>query len=144
MRAGLRFLLAVLGCWMASSHLAVLHAQQSAAPSSAVPTDLAALKSQYRRPPARPIANQALVGLGRELFFDPVISASGKTACASCHFPQIGWGVAEAKSLNDSGKLTSRKSQALTGIGHQGSAPIGWDGRSPTLEAQAKASIATG
>src|SRR5262249_42653746 len=42
------------------------------------------------------------------------------------------------------GKLTSRKSQPLIGLGHAGDTPVGWDGRSPTLEAQAKASIATG
>jgi len=138
MRVGIRIFTLAIGLWAASG-VGVGHAQQNAAPP-----DLAAFKSQYRRPPARPIENRALIDLGRELFFDPVISASGKTACASCHFPHMGWGVAEAKSINDSGKLTSRKSQALIGIGYQGSAPIGWDGRSPTLEAQAKGSIATG
>ena len=38
---------------------------------------LPALKRDYRRPPPLPIANPALVNLGRELFFDPRISASG-------------------------------------------------------------------
>ena len=50
----------------------------------------------------------------------------------------------EPRSRNDSGKLTSRKSQPLLGIGHAGKALVGWDGRSATLEDQAKASIATG
>jgi len=108
------------------------------------PAHLAALKSQYRRPPARPIENQALVDLGRDLFFDPAISASGKSSCVGCHLPQLGWAVKEPKSLNDSGKLTSRRSQTLVGIGHAGTPVNGWDGRNPTLEAQAKASIATG
>src|SRR5215213_5555116 len=139
MRVGSWISTLAIGLWVASSHHGVGHAQQNAAPP-----DPSAFKSQYRRPPARQVATQALVDLGRELFFDPTISASGKTACASCHFPHLGWAVAEAKSINDSGKPTSRKSQALIGIGHQGSAPIGWDGRSPTLEAQAKGSIATG
>ena len=49
--------------------------------------DLSALKRDYRRAPPLPVENQALVDLGRELFFDPRISASGKTACASCHIP---------------------------------------------------------
>ena len=52
--------------------------------------------------------------------------------------------VADPHPINDSGKPTGRKSQPLIGIGYAGSAPVGWDGRSPTLEAQAKASIATG
>ena len=106
--------------------------------------DLARMKSEYRRPPQLPIKNPALVELGRELFFDPKISASGKTACATCHFAELGWGVTDARSRNNSGKLTSRKSQPLIGIGHAGNAPVGWDGRSATLEAQAKSSIATG
>jgi cytochrome c peroxidase len=85
-----------------------------------------------------------LADLGRDLFFDPRISASGKTACASCHFPELGYVVTDAHPRNDSGKPTSRKSQPLIGLGYAGNAPVGWDGRSPTLEAQAKTSIATG
>jgi cytochrome c peroxidase len=108
------------------------------------PPDLTALKKDYRRPPHVAVENRALVDLGRQLFFDPRISASGKTACATCHTPELGWVVADAKPINDSGKPTSRKSQPLIGIGHAGNAPIGWDGRSASLEAQAKASIATG
>ncbi len=106
--------------------------------------DMTAMKREYRRPAAQPIPNPALVDLGRDLFFAPQLSASGKTACASCHFAELGWGVTEARSYNDAGKLTSRKSQPLIGIGHASNAPVGWDGRSATLEAQAKASIATG
>jgi cytochrome c peroxidase len=102
------------------------------------------LREQYRRAPPLPIQNAALVSLGRDLFFDPRISASGKTSCSSCHYPELGWAVKEPKSVNDSGKLTSRKSQPLIGLGYAGNAPVGWDGRSPTLEVQAKASIATG
>jgi cytochrome c peroxidase len=116
----------------------------TAHPQTAVPSITPAMKQEYRRPPARPVDNPPLVELGRDLFFAPQISASGKTACASCHFAELGWGVTDARSRNDSGKLTSRKSQPLTGIGHAGDAPVGWDGRSATLEAQAKSSIDTG
>src|SRR5262244_3094512 len=103
-----------------------------------------ALKDQYRRAPARPIENKALVELGRDLFTDPQLSASGKTACVTCHLPGAAWSVLEARSTNDSGKLTSRKPQTLIGIGHASSPINGWDGRNPTLEAQAKSSVATG
>ena len=48
--------------------------------AQAPPRDVTALKRDYRRPPPLAIANPALVDLGRELFFDPRISASGKTA----------------------------------------------------------------
>jgi cytochrome c peroxidase len=105
---------------------------------------LDAAKRNYQRLAPSPIENQALVDLGRQLFFDTRISASGKTSCASCHFPELGYVVTGAHPRNDSGKGTSRKSQPLIGLGHAGKAPVGWDGRSATLEAQAKASIATG
>jgi cytochrome c peroxidase len=73
------------------------------------------------------------------------VSASSKTACVSCHLPELGWAVTEPRSRNDSGKLTSRKSPSLIGIGHlRAGAPNGWDGRNATLAAQAQASVATG
>ena len=43
------------------------------------------MKAEYRRPAALPVENRALADLGRLLFWDPRISASGKTACAACH-----------------------------------------------------------
>ncbi len=127
-----------LACLLVGGGLAVAEAQDVS------PARLAAMKAEYRRPAAQPIDNQALVGLGRDLFFARKISASGNTACASCHFPELGWAVAEATSRSNSGKPTSRKSQPLAGIGHAGAAPVGWDGRSDSLEAQIKASISTG
>lgn len=39
----------------------------------------------------RPTAAQLMV-LGRKLFFDPSLSASGKLACASCHDPRFAYG----------------------------------------------------
>ena len=48
-------------------YLAAATAQTSAS------SHLDAMKSMYRREPPQPIANQPLVDLGRELFFDPAI-----------------------------------------------------------------------
>ena len=110
-------------CLLGIGGFATAHAQNAAPPRVT-----AAMKQEYRRPPPRPIDNQALVDLGRDLFFAPQLSASGRTACASCHFRELGWGVLEPRSRNDSGKLTSRKSQPRP---------------SATLEAQAKSSIET-
>ena len=104
---------------------------------------MASMKADYKRPPPPPVQNGALADLGRSLFYDPRVSASGKTSCASCHFPHLGWATSDAKSRTDSGKLTSRRSQTVLALGHT-TGPIGWDGRSATLEAQAKSSIATG
>ncbi len=105
--------------------------------------NLDAMKQAYRRPPVRPADNPALVELGRDLFFDPVISASGKTSCASCHSPQAAWAANEPRSRGDSGQFTMRKTQTLIGIGHA-RAPFDWDGRNATLEAQAVSAIGTG
>ena len=91
----------------------------------------------------RPIENKALVDLGRHLFWDSRISASGNSSCVGCHYPYLGWAVTDQRSRNDSGKPTSRRSQPLIGAGYI-AAPVGWDGRNASLEAQAKSSIATG
>ena len=115
----------------------IARAQTSAA-------DWAALKADYKRPPRKAVGNRDLVELGRLLFWDTRSSASGTTACASCHFPYLGWSVTDQRSRNDSGKLTSRRSQTLLGVAYNEESPFGWDGRNESLEAQAKNSIATG
>src|SRR4029077_4456341 len=58
--------------------------------------DMARMKPDTRRRPPSTVESQVLVDLGRDLFFDPQISASGKTACGSCHFPELGWPGREA------------------------------------------------
>ena len=141
---GIARTIATVSTLATASLLLLIQAEPAHAQSIGGQPGLDTIKRDYRRPDPRPVANRALADLGRDLFFDPRISASGKTACASCHFPELGYVVTDAHPLNDSGKPTSRKSQPLIGLGYAGNAPVGWDGRSPTLEAQAKASIATG
>lgn len=137
-RKGIAFIVAAAILFAAAGVLAL--GQSKPAPAQ----DLKTIKADYRRPAARPVENKALADLGRNLFFDTRISASGKTSCASCHFPELGYVVTDAHPINDSGKPTSRKSQPLIGLGHAGKTLVGWGGRSATLEAQAKSSIATG
>jgi cytochrome c peroxidase len=110
--------------------------------SLAQPGDLAAMKAEYKRPKVEPIKDQAMVELGRLLFWDPRVSASGKTACVSCHQPYLGYAATDRNSRLDSGKLATRKSQPLLGMAHQ---PVyGWAGQLPSLEAQAKGALLTG
>jgi len=47
---------------------------------------------------------QALETLGRKLFFDPALSASGKLACATCHDPAHGFAAANARPVQLGGK----------------------------------------
>jgi cytochrome c peroxidase len=138
--AALTWLPAAAICWLAALGCGLVAHAQEGTPSA---RRFTAMKADYKRQPPRPIENQALVDLGHRLFWDPRLSASGKTSCASCHYSYLGWGTTDLRSRNDSGRPTSRRSQPLVGIGHT-VGPIGWDGRSATLEAQVKSSIATG
>ena len=79
---------------------------------------------------------KAKAELGRRLFFEPRISASGQFACASCHDPDLGW--ADGRTV-----AFGHERQALGGNGRVSptSAPgyrLFWDGRATTLEQQAK------
>ena len=142
---GIRGLNAIVLTAVGLALTAAAQAPGAAEPGVFNAAELAAMKAEYRRPPPRPVENRALVDLGRMLLFDPRVSASGTTACVQCHLPDRGWSVTDPRSRNDSGKLTSRKSQPLVGLGHVASGmPFGWDGRSPSLEAQVKNSVATG
>jgi cytochrome c peroxidase len=106
------------------------------------PSATAAVKADYKRPAPLQYEDRATIELGRSLFWDPRVSASGKTACVTCHLPYLGWGTTEKRSRMDSGKLAGRRSQPLLGMRH---VPLYfWDGRFTSLEAQAKAAIATG
>ncbi|WP_202326816.1 cytochrome-c peroxidase [Mesorhizobium sp. 113-3-9] len=46
---------------------------------------------------------QALTALGRKMFFDPALSASGKQACSSCHDPHHAFGPASATPVEMGG-----------------------------------------
>jgi cytochrome c peroxidase len=45
-----------------------------------------------------------LAELGRRLFFDPALSASGKLSCASCHDPAFAYGPPNARAVVPGGK----------------------------------------
>lgn len=46
----------------------------------------------------------ALTALGRALFFDPGLSASGMTSCSSCHDPRFAYGPPNALSVQLAGR----------------------------------------
>jgi cytochrome c peroxidase len=86
------------------------------------------------------------VELGRLLFFDPILSADGETACATCHSEF--WGMSDAlpRSVGlDAGLLAGpgregphvvrRNSQALWNLAFR--EDLFWDGRASSLEDQA-------
>jgi len=105
----------------------------------------AALRAAYRRPAALPEAppdnpmNAAKAELGRRLFFDPSLSASGTTSCASCHQPALGFSDGRARALGNEGQDLRRRTPTIWNLAW---APfLFWDGRAEGLEAQAAAPI---
>ncbi|RNJ47321.1 cytochrome-c peroxidase [Mesorhizobium erdmanii] len=51
---------------------------------------------------------QALTALGRKMFFDPALSASGRQACSSCHDPRHAFGPASAAPVEMGGPTLDR------------------------------------
>ena len=84
--------------------------------------------------PADNPTTPAKVALGKQLFADPRLSGSGKTACQSCHYRHLGWTDGQVLSRRDDGNLNSRHTPTLYNVGHQ--SLWYWDGRATTLEGQ--------
>jgi cytochrome c peroxidase len=80
------------------------------------------------------------IALGRRLYYDPQLSSDGTISCASCHAPQFAFGDSRPFSVGVGGKTGNR--HAPTVINSAYNAFQFWDGRSPSLEDQAKGPIA--
>lgn len=77
--------------------------------------------------------------LGKMLFFDSRLSRDKNLSCASCHNPSFGWEVPFATAIGAGGKPLGR--HAPTALNQAWSKNLFWDGRAPTLEAQARGPI---
>jgi cytochrome c peroxidase len=71
---------------------AVLAAPVVAVATAAASTSTPHLVPRWVRYPAVPTTLSPAAQLGRRLFFDPALSASGKQSCASCHSPEHAYG----------------------------------------------------
>ena len=103
-----------------------------------------AQKNAYRRPATIPFPKDnpytpEKAALGKMLFFDTRLSRDKNLSCASCHNPSFGWEVPFATAIGAGGKPLPR--HAPTTINQAWSKNYFWDGRAPTLEAQAKGPI---
>jgi cytochrome c peroxidase len=76
------------------------------------------------------------VELGRFLFYDKLLSASGTMACASCHLPEGGFTDNKNVSKGIDGIEGKRSAMSLANIGFVNTG-LFWDGRVKTLEEQA-------
>lgn len=103
-----------------------------------------ALKSLYRRPTSIPFPQTApyspqLVTLGKKLFFDPRLSGAMNMSCASCHNPSFGYEAPVDRAVGAANVKVGR--HAPTVLNAAWVEPFFWDGRAPTLEAQAEGPI---
>lgn len=158
MRAALKLILAVaLG----------LAIHTSFAATNAVPPEmqLEPLPNHVPHPKDNP-STPGKVALGRLLFFDPILSASGDVACATCHLPSHGWSDGRPAPIGVAGTglgpervfhkgpelpVLERNTPTLLNVGFNGLvaktnlnpslAPMFWDSRVSSLEAQALAPI---
>lgn len=77
----------------------------------------------------------ATVELGRQLFYDPVLSASKAMSCATCHHPDMGFSNGQTLSTPRPG-APPRNVSALWNTGFNRF--LLWDGREESLESQAR------
>jgi len=84
----------------------------------------------------------AKVELGKQLYYDQRLSGDGSRACYSCHLAEKGLTDGLAKAIGAYGVEIPRSAPTLWNIGYH--KEFYWDGRSATLEAQAKAAWAGG
>lgn len=69
--------------------------------------------------------------LGRQLFFDPRMSANGQLSCAGCHDPRTGFADARPRSAGTGGDLGGRHALPVTTAAFQ--TFVLWDGRADAL-----------
>lgn len=127
---------------------------QSQGIASALPLSVSA-------PPDNP-GTAEKIALGRLLFWDPILSGNKDVACASCHHPRFGYAENRDLSIGVNGvglgaqrrfaapnaiPFVKRNSQTILNAGFNGidntgryaaeAAPMFWDMRATSLEAQA-------
>lgn len=95
----------------------------------------AAVRGLDRNPLTR-----AKIELGRQLYFDPRLSADGTVSCATCHAPDTGWTAHTRTGEGIRGQKGGRNSPAS--YNRILSDAQFWDGRAASLEEQAVGPIA--
>ncbi len=75
------------------------------------------------------------IELGKKLFFDPILSKTGKVSCASCHKPEHGFADDKPVSEGINGQKGDRNTPTVFNTGNLKF--LFWDGRAQSLEEQA-------
>ena len=81
-----------VGILIALSLFACRATAQSAEPPQFNENTSASARAFYAQTFSKTPSLPAMLDIGRSLFFDPALSVSGKTSCASCHDPRYAYG----------------------------------------------------
>jgi len=108
------------------------------ASTAAMATDWQALPAEAPAPADNP-TTPAKVELGKMLYFDPRLSSTGTVSCFSCHNVMEGGDDHRPTSIGVHGQLGGRNAPTVWNAAFQSTQF--WDGRAPSLEAQAKGPI---
>lgn len=138
----------------------VLSVSMAAGPAAQEPSPFAALPLRVEDPPDNP-STPGKVALGRLLFWDPILSGGQDIACATCHHPKFGYTDGRDLPIGTGGKgvgpertfpganrpIVKRNSPTILNVAFNGidatghvdpsTAPMFWDSRTRSLEAQA-------
>ncbi len=103
-----------------------------------------AWKQQYHRParipfPADDPFSPAKYGLGRTLFFDPILSGAKVRSCASCHNPGLSWADGQPRAIGEDQKPLPLRTPTLLNVAW--TPKLGWDGHFGDLESVAMGPI---
>lgn len=71
--------------------------------------------------------------LGRDLFFDPILSGAGDISCSTCHDPAHSWSDGLGRSVGAAGSPMALRSPTLIDVAWMGR--LGWDGKFRDIEA---------
>jgi len=89
-------------------------------------------------PPDNPQTARKIL-LGKQLYFDTRLSKDNTISCATCHSPTMGWSDEGPTSKGIAGQRGGRRAPPASNSAYN---PLQfWDGRSPSLEDQAKGPI---
>jgi len=90
---------------------------------------------RFQVPADNPLTEEA-VELGRRLFYDPRLSATGTVSCSTCHIQRLAFTDGRTTSVGVSGKPLAFNSMSLANL-MWGPQHFFWNGRAATLEEQA-------
>ena len=108
--------------------------QDSQSVTGDVPLGLPSVPHPKDNPPSA-----AKIALGKQLYFDPRLSRDNSISCASCHDPSKGFSNGERVAMGVGGKKGSRSAPTVINTAYNRFQF--WDGREPSLEAQAPGPI---